>query len=545
MSFKFLFSRLLLPVIASVLLMGAAEARFVTLADLPKTVSFKDAIAKLEKDPKDKDAAAAIKKAADGGDKDAMFAYAFILQNALGGLEAPKDKPTALVDDAKKLYQKAVDAGQTSALNNLMLLRIATGDDAKASVEALEKAANSGNARARITLAEMYLEGIGVEKNPELSLRWLERAQEAEPNEATFLIALIKEAAKDELGAVNNLLKAAEGGHVPAMIYLGNKIINGKGVQPNIEEARKWFTKAVEAGVNSAKVNLGVLSEVEAALESNKKDADKAKVTELYKKALAFYQEAADLKVAEAYNKIGFYHEKGLGVTKDETKAYEWYKKGADAGLAVSFYNIGVMLEEGRGVKAKDEAEAIKNFYTAAKAGLGEAQSALAGRYRAGKTGLEKDPIAAMAWMEKAAQAGNMNSQIELANMLETGEAGFVNLKTSAELYFDAAKKGSPIAMFQISDMLEKGRGMQRDLVQAYAFLTTCTKLTSNDPNFGKQAADRLAELKKKMTVEEITKGDEMFKQLTGVANTPTPASAPAPKETPPATAPKDKPKTR
>lgn len=546
MSFNYLLSRRILPIAACLFAFSSAQARFVNLGDLPKTIAFKDAISKLEKDPKDKDAAAAIKKAGDAGDKDAQFAYAYLLQSGLGGLEAPKDKPNTLLDEAKALYKKAADAGHAASLNNLALLKIATGDDAKAALTTIQEAADAGNGRARITLAEMYLEGVGVEKSPELALRWLQRAQQdAEKNEATYLIALINEAGKDEAGAVTNLLKAAEDGYLPAMIYLGNKIINGRGVQPNIEEARKWFTKAVEAGATAAKVNLGVIAEVEAAIEENKgKDADKAKVAEHYKKALALYTEAADLKVGEAYNKLGYYYEKGLGVTKDETKAFEYYKKGADAGVAVSIYNLAVLNEEGRGVKEKNEAEAIKHFYTAAKGGLPDGQVALAERYRTGKSGLDKDPIAAMAWMERAAKGGNMSAQIQLANMLETGEAGFVNLKTAAEIYVDAAKKGSPIAMFQIADMMEKGRGLQRDLVQAYGFLTACTKLTANDQNFGKQAADRLKELKGKMTSEEIKKGDEFFKQLTGVENKPAADAPKAPAPAAPAPA-KDKPKVK
>lgn len=540
MSYSAIFRRLFLPVIAVSLLASTAHARFVLPSEVIKTGPLKDTVAKLEKDPKDKDAVAALKKAADGGDKDAQFAYAFALQSGLGGLEAPKDKPLALLDEAKALYKKAGDAGQEAAVNNLGLLKLATGEDVKSAIALIEDAANSGNAMARITMAQMYIEGAGVPKDPELAVRWLERAQEKEPNESAYYLGLIAEAAKDQARAISLLTKAANNKYLPAMVYLGNKFLNGTGVQANAEEARKWFTAAVEAGLPSAKVNLGVIAEYEAAQE---KDKDKQK--ELFKKALALYQEAADLKVGEAYNKMGYYYENGLGVTKDDAKAYEWYKKGSDAGVAVSTFNLGVLNEEGRGVKAKSEPEALQYYYTAAKAGLPAGQTALAQRYRGGKGGLDKDPIAAMAWLEKAAQAGNVNSQIELANMLETGEAGYVNLKTSSELYIDAAKKGSPVAMYQISDMLEKGRGLQQDLVQAYGFLTTCAKLTTNDEKFGKQAADKLQALKEKMTPDQIKAGDEFFKKLTGVENTNAPAKAPA-AATPPSTKPAaEKPKDK
>lgn len=530
MSLSILLSRCILPL---ALLTTPLQARFVNLADLPKTLPFNDALEKLLKDPKDKDAIAALKTASDTGDKDAMFAYAFALQNGLGGLEAPKDKPTALNDEAKLLYKKSADAGNPLAVNNLGLLKLSTGEDVKSSVAIIEDAANAGNTRARITMGEMYLEGIGVAKDPEMSIRWLQRAQEAEPNETSFLIARIQESSNNQAAALANFRKAADNKYLPAMIYLGNKLLNGQGLATDLEEARKWFTKAIEAGATGAKVNLGIISEAEAALENNKGDkGDAAKVTEHYQKALALYQEAAALKVPDAYTKIGYYYENGLGVAKDEAKAAEQYQLGSDAGQPASLYRLALMNEEGRGVKEKNETEALKLFYTSARNGFAAAQTALAERYRNGKSGLLQDPIAALSWMERAYQSGDLSAQLQYANMLETGEAGGTNYKTASELYVDAAKKGSPVAMFQIANMMEKGRGLPRDFVKAYGFLLACSKMVSPSDPLGQRADERLKKLKKDMTGEEISKGDEFFKQLTGQSN-----AAP----TPPPTKPKGK----
>ena len=528
MSISHILSRLALPVIALSLLTSSLQARFVNYSDLPKTLPFHEALEKLIKDPKDKDALAVVKTASDAGDKDAQFAYAFALQNAFGGLEAPKDKPGALIEEAKELYKKAADAGQPSAISNLGLLKLATGEDVKASVALIETAANAGNARARITMGEMYLEGVGVAKDPEMAVRWLQRAQEAEPNEATFLLSRIQEGANNPDAALDGFRKAAENQYLPAMIYLGNKLLNGQGVKADLEEARKWFSKAVEAGATSAKVNLGVISETEAVIEKSKgESADEAKVKESLKMALALYNEAAALKVPEAYNKIGFFYENGLGVDKDEAKAAEQYKLGADAGQPASLFRLAVMNEEGRGMKEKNEAEALNLFYTAARGGLAAAQLALGERYRAGKSGLQKDPVAAQAWFERAAQAGDVNAQLQLANMYERGESGPQNFKAASELYVEAAKKNSPVAMFQLADMMEKGRGMPKDYIKAYGFLLACTKMLPADDNLGKQAAEKLTNLKKDMTTDDHAKGDEFFKQLTGQSNTPSQTTVP------------------
>ncbi len=544
MSYKHIFPRLLLPAITLTLMLGLnqpAQARFVNLEEI-KDGKLKDSIAKLVKDPKDKDAVAAFKKSADAGDPEGQFAYGFALQSGLGGLDAKEDKAKAkeYLAQAKALYEKASKAGNKAAANNLLLLNLIgaeTPEAGKDAVKAIEDAATAGNGKAKLTYAEMYLEGMGVAKDPEMALRWLQRADGPEENEATYLTALVAEAAKDEQGMLNALKKAADKGHVPSMIYLGTKLLNSRGGgRPAFDMARELFQKAVDSGLKSAKVNLGIISEVEASIEK-----EESKKTDHFKKALALYQEAAAEKVGDAFLKIGYFYENGLGVTADLAKAIEFYQKGADAGLNTCDYNLAVLNENGKGVKAKDEAKALELYYKAAKTGLPAAQIALAERYRSGKAGLEKDPIAALAWFEKAAKAGDVASQIQMANILETGEAGAINIKAAAEIYLDAAKKGVPIAMFQIADMLEVGRGLKQDLPQAYAYMTACTKVAPADSDLGKQSTERLTKLKGKMSLDEVKAGDEAFEKLTGVPNKPAPTAAkePAPKET----APKDTPK--
>jgi hypothetical protein len=105
----------------------------------------------------------------------------------------------------------------------------------------------------------------------------------------------------------------------------------------------------------------------------------------------------------------------------------------------------------------------------------------------------------------------------------------------------DAAKKGAPIAMFQIADMLEVGRGLKQDLPQAYAYMTACSKVAPADSDLGKQSTERLAKLKGKMSLDEVKAGDEAFEKLTGTPNKPAPvATKEAPtKETTPKDAPK------
>ncbi|WP_104759089.1 tetratricopeptide repeat protein [Helicobacter bizzozeronii] len=60
--------------------------------------------------------------------------------------------------------------------------------------------------------------------------------------------------------------------------------------------------------------------------------ADKAYKEKDYKKALEYYQKAADMGSASAYDDLRDMYQKGLGVPKDAKKASQYYKKVCDIG---------------------------------------------------------------------------------------------------------------------------------------------------------------------------------------------------------------------
>ena len=53
---------------------------------------------------------------------------------------------------------------------------------------------------------------------------------------------------QDPHAAFEYTMQAAEKGYVPAEAALGMLYVNGKGVEQNYAEARKWFVKAAEGG---------------------------------------------------------------------------------------------------------------------------------------------------------------------------------------------------------------------------------------------------------------------------------------------------------
>ena len=68
---------------------------------------------------------------------------------------------------------------------------------------------------------------------------------------------------------------------------------------------------------------------------------------------------------------VGYFFEKGKGVSKDEKEALKWYTKAAEQGDAYSQWRLGYFFEEGKGVP-KDEKEALKWYTKAAEQGHAE-----------------------------------------------------------------------------------------------------------------------------------------------------------------------------
>ncbi len=69
-----------------------------------------------------------------------------------------------------------------------------------------------------------------------------------------------------------------------------------------------------------------------------------------YKKAIEWFNLAAEQGQGQAQHNLGFLYTNGLGVPQDYQKAIEWYKLAAEQGLSRAQYNLGLMHGQGRGV---------------------------------------------------------------------------------------------------------------------------------------------------------------------------------------------------
>jgi len=101
--------------------------------------------------------------------------------------------------------------------------------DLVAVFEALEPAAEAGDAEAQFELALMHLNGMAVAKDARVAATWLRQASEL--------------------------------GHTEAQFLFGSMIYRGEGVPQDHREALHWFRRAAMAGHAEAQLNLGLMHE--------------------------------------------------------------------------------------------------------------------------------------------------------------------------------------------------------------------------------------------------------------------------------------------
>ena len=199
-----------------------------------------------------------------------------------------------------------------------------------------------------------------------------------------------KECIKKE---IERLKQLAEEGSMYAQNRLAYAYHHGTaGIDPNINEAIKWYTRAAEQGYALAQRALGIIYDTS---EGVKRDIDKAikwhseamkqglissqvSLADIYindletekdiEKALQLIKEAAEKKYAVAQGLFGSLYQEGERVEMDMDEAVKWYTRAAEQGQDMAQYTLGTIYHIGEGVEM-DMDEAVKWYTRAAEQG--------------------------------------------------------------------------------------------------------------------------------------------------------------------------------
>ncbi len=127
-------------------------------------------------------------------------------------------------------------------------------------VDRLLEASKSASPDVWFAIGDAYQMGAGTAKNREQGLRWFQKAAEAGHVRAMVRLGnALKHTDHPETWSegVRWLQRAADGGDASAMAFLGFAYREGKGVAQNYNQALSWFIKAVTAGDTHSVIHVG------------------------------------------------------------------------------------------------------------------------------------------------------------------------------------------------------------------------------------------------------------------------------------------------
>lgn len=129
-------------------------------------------------------------------------------------------------------------------------------EDEVEAVKWYEKSALSGYAGGQRKLGCCYLHGEGVRQNYETAIHWLKKAVEQDDPEAKTLLGCMYvygDHLPEDEGKGFRLIKEAAEAKEPdedAFVLLGTCYCDGIGVRQDLDKARYWLQKSIDAGVN-------------------------------------------------------------------------------------------------------------------------------------------------------------------------------------------------------------------------------------------------------------------------------------------------------
>lgn len=117
-----------------------------------------------------------------------------------------------------------------------------------AAFAAYQQAADIGSAYGQFMLANMYLAGESVKKNPEKYMYWIRQSADNGYSSANYLLGMAYLTSGPKVAA-GYFKKAAGKEHGSSMHMLGLMYAKGAGVTKNTKEALKWFRLAKAQGI--------------------------------------------------------------------------------------------------------------------------------------------------------------------------------------------------------------------------------------------------------------------------------------------------------
>ncbi|MDR7051180.1 TPR repeat protein [Duganella sp. 3397] len=298
-------------------------------------------------------------------------------------------------------------------------------------------------------------------------------------------------------------------------LMLGRMYLEGKGEKVDISQALYWLDKAVNQRFGpkdrmrfDPKHPQLMNIRAEAAMTLAKVYMVGSGVKRDPRKALEFYEVAADSGYTPATGMLGSAYLSGFAGAKDVNKGVKYLKEAGEAGYAPALFQLGKAYYEGNDVP-KDLKLAGAYFTAGAKEGHPGAQLAAARMYDFGES-VAPDPKRALVYYKEAAIKGVPAAQNALGTYFYKGEVVDQNLQTARKLFNAAAMQAQPDAMYNLAIMTRNGEGGAKDLSMAYVWFSLAKQARYPEADVA------LAEVKPQLSQAELVRADALLKPGSG-----------------------------
>ncbi|MBO4514610.1 MAG: sel1 repeat family protein, partial [Lachnospiraceae bacterium] len=332
------------------------------------------------------------KEAADAGYGKAAYYIGLLYHWGHRGVDADGNYDYEL---ARQWYDKALECGCTDAYNNIgVIYKEGLGKypaDTDKALEYYQKGADMGNSLCMRNIAYIY-DGRG---EYEEAIPWFLKASDFGDNVSDYYLGYYYETArgveKDEAKAFEYYLKAANAGHVNAMIIV---------------------TECYQYGELTAEKNA--------------------------EKAFSWCQKAAAEEKPEAMDMLGNMYMSGFGTKKDAFTASKWFEKAANLGYAQAAYHLACLLLSGEDGVTRDAATGLVWMRKAAESDVADSKYWLGYYLVKGGDGITKNEKEGLSILEEVAAGGNTNSMKVIADY----HYDHFNTETAVQWYERAVTAG-------------------------------------------------------------------------------------------------------
>ena len=263
-------------------------------------------------------------------------------------------------------------------------------DDDSEALRWLRLAADGGDTSAMVTLGYRHRFGEGVRQDLSEMLRWYRAAAAEEDPTAIANLAICYQngegVRQDEARAHGLRRQAAELGHQGSEIWLAFALVDGTGCEP-------------DPGAGRARLEALAADHREVAHDLADRLLDGPGLEQDVESGLRWMRSAAERGHASAITYLGVLYWYGKFVEQDRGRAMEFYRQAMEFGDPYAVANVGFATLEGEGVE-QDVPRGLTLLRSSAERGNAHAALWLCDRFLEGAPEIPKDAASALRVLE-------------------------------------------------------------------------------------------------------------------------------------------------